>query len=149
MTVNIIPIHTLISGYGSTVTASSITSITSSNIFTNISTNYTSGYCTFSSNAIIVMNRANGTTLLTVHNDGLVEWAGDIDVDKASIAFASSLSIGVERAVGITTLKKQQLRDAVFEEIISMAKSKGSLTADDLTFLHQSAKIMDKLSGII
>lgn len=139
MTVNITPISTSISGW---TTASSITS-------GNISVNYTSGHCTFSANAIIVMKKPDGTTLLTVHNDGSVEWASDIDVDNASIAFSSSLSIGVERAVGITTLKKQQLRDAVFEEIISIAKNKGSLTVNDLTFLHQSAKIMDKLSGII
>jgi hypothetical protein len=43
---------------------------------------------------------------------------------------------------------KQRMRDAVFEELIDMAKSKGSLTADDLTYLQQAAKIMDKLKGI-
>lgn len=39
------------------------------------------------------------------------------------------------------------MRDTVFEEMISLAKEKGSLTVEDLTYLHTAAKIMDKLKG--
>ena len=49
---------------------------------------------------------------------------------------------------GITYSVKQRMRDAVFEELIDMANTKGILSVDDLTYLHQSAKIMDKLKGI-
>ena len=49
---------------------------------------------------------------------------------------------------GVTYGVRQRIRDAVFEELIDMANNKGTLSVDDLTYLHQAAKIMDKLKGI-
>lgn len=84
---------------------------------------------------------------ITLNCDGTVTWPDDVTVDEAAERFASSLSLGAELIAGITYKTKTNMRDTVFEEVISMAKKKGSLTAEELTFLWEGAKIMDKLKG--
>ncbi len=76
-----------------------------------------------------------------------VYWSKDIDIDEAATAFGKSIQLGAEISVGITYGVKQRMRDVVFEEIISMAQEKGSITAEELTYLHKAAKIIDKLKG--
>ena len=97
---------------------------------------------------VLVLHRSNGNEVVRLTNNGSVVWASGIDVDEAAKAFATSMSIGAELMAGITYSVKQRMRDAVFEELIDMANTKRTLTVDDLTYLHQSAKIMDKLKGI-
>lgn len=99
------------------------------------------------SSTVLTIYGSNKAELVRINNDGTVTWQDDVLVDEAANSFAQSLNIGAEKAAGITYGVKQRMRDAVFEEIISMAKEKGSLTSDDLTYLWQAAKIMDKLKG--
>lgn len=95
----------------------------------------------------LVINGPDNKEIVRLNGDGTVTWADTIEIDAAVDAFGRALSIGVEHAAGLTYAVKQRMRDTVFEEMISMAREKGSLTADDLTYLHQAAKIMDKLKG--
>lgn len=81
-------------------------------------------------------------------NDGSVKWPNGINVDAASDAFANSIEVAVSKQAGITEGVSQRLRDSIFEDIISIAKEKGPLSSDDLTFMLQSSKIMEKLKGI-
>jgi hypothetical protein len=111
-------------------------------------TTYTTSISTLPSVGILDLYDTNNKEIVRLNKDGSVTWANGIEVDEAADAFARSIGQGAERSAGITYGVKQRMRDAVFEELIDMAKSKGSLTADDLTYLHQSAKIMDKLKGI-
>jgi len=48
---------------------------------------------------------------------------------------------------GITHGVKLRMRDSVFADLIEIAKEKGSLTADDLTYLLEASKIVEKLKG--
>jgi len=95
----------------------------------------------------LVIHGKDNKEIVRLNDDGTVTWANDIDVDEAAFALGQSLTLNVENSAGLTYAVKQRMRDTVFEEMISMAKEKGGLTADDLTYLHQAAKIMDKLKG--
>jgi hypothetical protein len=95
----------------------------------------------------LVIHGIGNTELVRLNHDGTVTWADTINIDEAVNAFGQVLTLGAENSAGLTYAVKQRMRDTVFEEIILMAKDKGSLTADDLTYLHQAAKIIDKLKG--
>lgn len=86
--------------------------------------------------------------IVRLNKDGTVTWADEINIDDAAAAFGRAIQLGGEISSGITYGVKQRMRDSMFAEMIEMANTKGSLTADDLTYLHQAAKIMDKLQGI-
>lgn len=79
--------------------------------------------------------------------DGSVEWRDDIDIDAAAEAFSRSLILGAEQSAGITQRVKLEMRDSVFKDIINIAREKGSLTAEDLTYLLEASKIVEKLKG--
>jgi len=89
-----------------------------------------------------------GQEIVRIDRDGKVHWANGYQVDEAARMFAQSLRLSAELAAGVKYSSKQQMRDAVFEEMIAMAKEKGTLTADELTYMWQAAKIMDKLKGL-
>jgi len=103
---------------------------------------------TQSFSSVITISGPNSNEIVRLNRDGTVVWANGIHVNEAAAAFGKTLSIGGELAAGITDAVKRRMRDAVFEEIISIAKEKGSLTEEDLTYFWQSAKIVDKLKGI-
>ncbi len=109
-----------------------------------ISTSYNIGTTT---NSTIVFNNSNNQEIVRLNKDGSVTWANDINVDEAATAFSRSLQLGAERCAGITQGVKQRMRNTIFEEMIELAKIKGSLNADDLTYMYSAAKIMDKLKG--
>lgn len=88
-----------------------------------------------------------GKEIVKVKPDGSVEWASGINIDEAAEAFGKSLSLGTEIAAGISKKAKMAMRDSVFEDLIGIAKEKGALTAEDLTYLLQASKIMEKLKG--
>lgn len=89
-----------------------------------------------------------GQEVVRITKDGEIVWPNGYQVEEAAEAFARSLHLSTEISAGIKYGMKQKVRDTVFEEMIEMAKEKGSLTADELTYLWQAAKIMDKLKGI-
>ena len=85
--------------------------------------------------------------IVRLNPDGSVVWNGEIDVDAAAEAFGRSMTMGAEISAGITKRVKLQMRDSVFEDIISIAKEKGSLSVEDLTYLLEASKIIEKLKG--
>ena len=99
-------------------------------------------------NHIVSFHNNQNKEIVRLNTDGSVTWANGVKEDEAAEAFARVLSLGAEMCAGITYGVKQRIRDATFEELIDMAKTKGSLTVDDLTYMLQAAKIMDKLKGI-
>jgi hypothetical protein len=99
--------------------------------------------------ANIISISSNTKEIVRITRDGEVVWADGYEINEAAEAFGKSIQMGAEMTAGIRANTKQQIRDAVFAELIDMAEKKGTLTAEDLTFMWQSAKIMDKLKGII
>ena len=97
------------------------------------------------SNIITLSN--NGQEIVRLNRDGSVTWANGIDVDAAAEAFGKSLTYSAELKAGITQGVKLRMRDSVFETLINIAKEKGPLSADDLTYLLESSKIIEKLKG--
>ena len=89
----------------------------------------------------------SGTEIVRLNLDGTVTWAKDINIDEAAVAFSKSISLGAEMRAGITEATKLKMRDSVFEDLINIAKEKGSLTAEDLTYLLEASKIVEKLKG--
>ena len=120
------------------------TSITTSNYVTNTMNSITM----LQPPNVISIKGLNNKDIVTIENDGTVTWAGDIDVDEAAEAFGRVLSLSTEMRSGITSGVKSRIRDSVFEDLISIAQDKGSLTAEDLTYLLRSSKIIENLKGI-
>jgi hypothetical protein len=89
----------------------------------------------------------NSAEIVRLNIDGSVTWNNEINIDEAAEAFGKALGIGAELAVGINKRVKTNMRDSVFEDLINIAKEKGSLTAEDLTYLLQASKIMENLKG--
>lgn len=118
----------------------------------NIMTNYTTSAMNSISISqppnVISIRGPNNKAIVTIENDGSVTWAGDINIDEAAEAFGRALSLSVEMRAGITSAIKSRIRDSVFEDLISIARDKGSLTAEDLTYLLRSSKIIENLKGI-
>lgn len=85
--------------------------------------------------------------IVRLNKDGSVSWSDEIAIDAAAEAFSKTLMLGAEMAAGITQSVKYRMRDSVFEDIINIAREKGSLTADDLTYLLEASKIVEKLKG--
>jgi len=90
---------------------------------------------------------ACGGELVRLNRDGTITWSNGIDVDEAAEAFGRAISLGAEMQAGITEGTKRRMRDSVFADLIEIAKEKGTLTADDLTYLLEASKIMEKLKG--
>ena len=98
-----------------------------------------------STNAIAFYG-GNNTEIVRLNRDGTVVWANGIDLDAAE-AFTRAFTLGAELSAGITDGVKSRMRDSVFEDLIAVAKEKGSLSVDELTFLYEGTKIMEKLRG--
>jgi ribosomal protein S11 len=100
-----------------------------------------------SNNTVITFLNPNGNEIVRLERDGTVIWGNGIKVDSAAEAFSKSISLGAEIKSGITQCVKQKMRDSVFDDLINIAKEKGSLTAEDLTYLLEASKIVEKLKG--
>lgn len=96
---------------------------------------------------IIAYTDATGKEVVRINLDGTVTWADGIKIDEAAEAMAKAMSGAVELQAGLTQAVKLRMRDSVFEDIIEIAKQKGSLTAEDLTYLLEASKIVEKLKG--
>lgn len=96
---------------------------------------------------IVSFYGTDGKEIVRINLDGSVTWADGIKIDEAAEAMSKTMSNAVELQAGITKAVKLRMRDSVFEDIIEIAKQKGSLTADDLTYLLEASKIVEKLKG--
>lgn len=90
---------------------------------------------------------ASQSEIVRLNLDGTVVWANGIKIDEAARAFARVLTDGAELRAGITQAVKLRMRDSVFNDIIALARERGSLTADDLTFMLEASKMVEKLKG--
>jgi hypothetical protein len=105
----------------------------------------TSTFTNQSASVITLTN--NGQEIVRLNQDGTVIWAKGIDIDEAAIAFEKALIYSAELKAGITQTVKFSMRDSVFESLISIAKEKGPLSVEDLTYLLEASKIIEKLKG--
>jgi len=85
--------------------------------------------------------------IVRLNKDGSVSWAAGIEIDEAAKALSDSIQLSAESAAGIVQGVKLRMRDSVFEDIIGIAREKGALTADDLTYLLEASKIVEKLKS--
>ncbi len=140
---------TLQTGMSSTYTIGNNGYINGGNI--TIAGNTYQGYATTIGSSFNPGNlfRLNGPAgeILHVTKTGEVIWANGINVDEAAEAFVRTIHTTMEIQSGITKKVKCEMRDSVFNELISIAQNKGALTADDLTFLLEASKIVEKLKG--
>jgi hypothetical protein len=97
--------------------------------------------------ALITLYKKDGSKLLEVTPMGEVVWDGEMDLNEGAEAFSKIVNLGVEVKAGLTQKVKCNIRDAIFNEIIEIAKIKGSLTVEELTLILESTKIMEKLKG--
>lgn len=95
----------------------------------------------------LIFNSSNNQEIVRLNADGTITWANGYQVDEAAEHFGKMLKVGAEMAVGITARVKRDMRDSVFEDLIEIAKSKGALSAEDLTYLLNASKIVEKLKG--
>lgn len=96
---------------------------------------------------IVSFNGTDGKEIVRINLDGSVTWADGIKIDEAAEAMARTMTQSTELQAGITKAVKLRMRDSVFEDLIGIAKQKGSLTAEDLTYLLEASKIVEKLKG--
>lgn len=100
------------------------------------------------SDNILTIFGNNNVEIVRISNDGAVIWKNTPDhnaISEAAEAFSQVLSFSVEKRLNIMGAIKSKMRDTVFKEIIDIAKINGVLTADELTFMYESSKIMEKL----
>lgn len=141
--------------YNSTTGAISGHYLTASNGITYTNSNsayYTTSYygSRFSvTNDKIVFYDGTGKEMVHLSDDGKVIWNGNIQIDAAAEAFGNALNLGAELSAGITENTKINVRNMVFDEIIKVAEEEGPLSAQQLTFMLRSCKIVDKLKGKI
>jgi hypothetical protein len=106
------------------------------------------GSFNISKSDIVRFSNSAGKEIVRLTQEGKVIWADpEMNEDEAAQAFTRSLEVSAELKAGITKAVMVRIRDSVFEEIINIAKQKGTLTADDLTYLLEASKIMEKLKG--
>jgi len=132
-------------GYPGTISAANTST---SNIMTNYTTSAMNSIFISQPPNVMSIRAPNGKDIVTIENDGTITWADTIDVDAAAESFGQVLALSVEMRAGITSAIKSKIRDSVFEDLISIAQDKGSLTAEDLTYLLRSSKIIENLKGI-
>ena len=108
---------------------------------------YTIGSNMANATSVVTFYNVNNNEIVRLNKDGTITWGNGINVDEAADAFSRSISIGAEMQSGITEGTKRRMRDSVFADLIEIAKEKGSLTADDLTYLLEASKIVEKLKG--
>lgn len=115
-------------------------------------TGYASSFTTganFHNSGPVVLTLYNNShcEIVRLDTDGTITWANGINVDEAAEAFSRVISLSAEIKSGITQGVKHRIRDSVFADLINIAKEKGSLTADDLTYFLEASKIVEKLKG--
>lgn len=143
-----IPTYTMNSSMitGSAIAAGSVYNTITSSPYQG-SSSFTIGTNLHNSTSVVTFYNQSNTEIVRLNRDGTITWGNGIDVNEAAEAFARSISLGGEMQSGITQGVKHRMRDSVFADLIEIAKEKGSLTADDLTYLLEASKIVEKLKG--
>jgi len=149
------PINTTTNPYSSVYTTGGIANITGAGHnqwggASNITSNWTNGSFSVlpqSNPNIFTLHDPNNKEIVKLNSDGTITWTDGIEIDEAAEAFSKSIRLGAELSAGITKSVKLRMRDSVFEDIIEMAKLKGPLSVEDLTFMLESSKIVEKLKG--
>lgn len=93
------------------------------------------------------INDSKGAEIVSMMNDGSIIWSDTVDINEAAVAMTTVFSLSAEKAVGITNNIKLKMRDSVFQDIINIAKEKGPLSAEELTYLLEASKIVEKLKA--
>ena len=128
-------------GYANTITSISPT-------LTGYASSLTTGANFHNSGpAVLTLYNNSHCEIVRLDTDGTITWANGINVGEAAEAFGRVISLSAEIKSGITQGVKHRMRDSVFADLIDIAKEKGSLTADDLTYLLEASKIVEKLKG--
>lgn len=139
-------------------TGSKIVSLPSSYTFPSMSSVFSSSSMTSTKSPLYSLGDHDSTTVITFFDNngkwivkldqsGHVTWANGENITEAQQAFATMLVLGIEQKAGVKQSMKINVRNQVFEEVIRMAKERGPLSADDLTFMLESSKIIEKLKG--
>ena len=111
------------------------------------SSSFTIGTNLHNATSVVSFYNQSNTEIVRLNRDGTITWGNGINIDEAADAFGRAISLGSELQSGITQGVKHRMRDSVFADLIEIAKEKGSLTADDLTYLLEASKIIEKLKG--
>lgn len=93
----------------------------------------------------VTFSDSNNTEYLRITSDGKCIWREDLSNDEAAKRFSDIFQLSKELNAGITKEVKETIRDHVFEEIILACEKRGSMTVEDLRFMYESVKIMDRL----
>ena len=108
---------------------------------------FTIGTNLHNATSVVTFYNGGNSEIVRLNKDGTITWANGINIDEAAESFGKAIALGAEMQSGITAGTKRRMRDSVFADLIDIAKEKGSLTADDLTYLLEASKIMEKLKG--
>jgi hypothetical protein len=137
-------ITTLGSGGYSSIGATTASTVYSNGAYGVIANGQVGGSQFIQDTEIIAVYGADGV-IVSLNIDGKVTWAEGYTPDDAAEKFAQSLRLSSELAAGITATSKANMRDSVFNDIIEIAKAKGPLSVDDLTYLLSASKIVERL----
>lgn len=113
----------------------------------NLQSSYTilNGAVNINGDEIFSLYDNYGNQLLKIKKDGEIEWLREIKENEAAELFSSSLFLSAESKAGMTSVVKSKIRDQVFEYVISAATERGPLSAEELTYLYEASKIIEKL----
>jgi len=97
----------------------------------------------------LLITSSNNKEIVRINDDGSVTWNSGTNEDEAIKSLSNVFTISYEKASGITEGTKRRMRDSVFEELISIAKDSGALSAEDLEYILRCSKIVEKLKGVV
>lgn len=143
------PLYTSMANPASTVTTTSYTTTASAPNMAGMSTIGILGPSMWKSEPqnIFSISDKSGKPVMVMDHEGNITFNIDTNVPEAAEIFVSSIYLSTEAKAGITLKTKQKIRDAVFNDIIEIAKRKGTLDAEELTSMLEASKIMEKLKG--
>jgi hypothetical protein len=94
----------------------------------------------------IAIDGEDGEEIVRLRNDGKVVWKNGVQLDEGVKAFSSLLRLGVAESAGVGASVREEIRNQIYADLIAMAKEKGSLTEEDLTFDRDSCILVEKLA---
>lgn len=134
-----------------TTSANNGVSIQGSNSFTL--TNYqpkTNLTLSPSGNEYLLAISYEDTEIFRLDYNGKSTWKDGIQVDRAAEAFSRAIQYGITETTGLNKTVRRELRmagwDAAFEEIIRAVEAGRNLDTEELTYMRDAIKILDKLS---
>jgi len=98
-------------------------------------------------NSVIALYGDDGEEIVKLRGDGIVVWKSGTQVDEATKAFSLALRQGAAMTGGITAVVKAEIRNEIYANLIALAKEKGNLSIEDLTFDRDSCILVEKLAN--